>query len=107
MCHLLTPSGRLLGSSKRAVHDGVWETTPMTALKQQITQKAHPVPLPSFLVYFTQLKIAPQLAPEMATGPPTIRPPLAMYPRRIYTFNTSNELPPHIFNHGSKKSSHG
>ena len=63
---------------KRAVHNGSQLMTPMTALKQQITQRAHPVPLPVILCPLNT-KIVPHPAPEMAIGPSTIRPPLATY----------------------------
>ena len=51
----------LRAAIKRAVHDSSWETTPMTALKQQIMQKAHPVPLQVILCQFNTIKVCPKI----------------------------------------------
>ena len=55
----------------------------------------------SFFVSSTQ--IALQLAPEIATGPYTVRLSFEVYPHRFYIFNTSNELISYISDHANKK----
>ena len=53
-----------LAALKRAVHYGDQETTPMTALKRQITPKANPVPLPVILFPFNTIKNRPTTSPK-------------------------------------------
>ena len=53
-----------LAALKRAVHNGDQETTPMTALKRQITPKANPVPLPIILCLFNIFINCPPTRPR-------------------------------------------
>ena len=64
-------------------YKGSWKTTLITAVKLQIIQKAYLV-LPLLVLCLSAQKIALQLAPDIATEPPTVRLSLEVYLRHVY-----------------------